>query len=443
MIAAALIVALGAQARAPAPPLLTLAEAERRAEARSPVLAAGLTSATAADARVDESRAGLLPQVLLSASYKYGTGNTPFRIGRQPLPPAPNVVGQSPTTLYDYLSATLTASQLLYDFGQTSEAWRGARLAAASATLDAKTIRLAVLLDVRLAFFNALARRELVRVAREDLDNQSRHLAQVTEMIQVKVRPPIDLVQARANVGAAELRLIGAENDYVLAKADLERAMGSLGAAGDYDVAAEDYPPVRGEADDLTTLTTQASATRPDIASADLQIGAGELGVAAVRGTYFPAFHLVLTASDAGPLDDPYPLTSYNLRWNYSVGVVLTWPMFEGLRTVGRTREARALVGVARANRDLVDITARLETERAQRTVGAAKTAVTVAAMTLDNARERLRLADERYKAGAGAALEVSDAQLAFTSASAGEVETRYQLAAARAQLIHALGRLE
>jgi outer membrane protein len=436
MIPAALLVALGAQV-----PVLTLTEAERRAEARSPVLAAGQNNAAAADARVDQSRAGLLPQVLLSTGYKYGTGNTPFRIGRQPLPPAPNVVAPSPTTLYDYLSATLTASQLLYDFGQTSEAWRSSRLTAASVALDAKTIRLAVLLDVRLAFFTALARRELVRVAREDLDNQSHHLAQVTEMIQVKVRPPIDLVQARANVGASELRLIGAENDYVLARADLDRAMG--GAAGDYEVAAEDYPPVLGEADDAATLYAQAAAARPDIASADLQIGAGELGVAAVQGTYFPALHLVLTASDAGPLYDPYPLTSYNLRWNCSLGVVLTWPLFEGLRTVGRMREAQALVGVARANRDLVDITARLEMERAQRTVGAARTAVTVAAMTLDNARERLRLAEERYKAGAGAALEVSDAQLAFTTASAGEVATRYQLAAARAQLIHALGRLE
>jgi outer membrane protein len=438
MIAAALLVALAAQV-----PVLTLAEAERRGEARSPVLAAGLTNATAADARVDESRAGLLPQVLLSASYKYGTGNTPFRIGRQPLPPSPNVVGQSPTTLYDYLSATLTASQLLYDFGQTTETWRSSRLAAASVNLDAKTIRFAVLLDVRLAFFNALARRELVRVAREDLDNQNRHLVQVAEMIEVKVRPPIDLVAAKANVGASELRLIGAENDYVLARADLDRAMGDAGAAGDYDVAPEEYPPVPGETDDVVTLYAQASATRPDIASADLQIGAGELGVAAVQGSYFPAFHLVLTASDAGPLYDPYPLTSYNLRWNYSLGVVLTWPIFEGLRTVAKTREAQALVGIAKANRDLVDITARLETERAQRTVGAAKTAVTVAAMTLDNARERLRLAEERYRAGAGAALEVSDAQLAFTSASASEVATRYQLAAARAQLIHALGRAE
>jgi outer membrane protein len=418
---------------------LTLREAERRAEAQSPALAAGRLGAEAADARVVQSRAGLLPQVLVTGSYKYGTGNRAFRIGTRPLPPAPNLLTQSPTTLYDYLTGSLTATQLLTDFGQTSEAWRASRLSAASAALDAKTIRLAVLLDVRLAFFAALAHHDLVQVARDDLDNQNRHLDQVAEMIQVQLRPPIDLVQARANVGASELRRIAAENDYALAKADLERAMGGADVA-DTDIAPEEYPPVPGETEDLGALYAQATSARPDVASAVLQIQANERGLASIQGTYLPSFHLVLTASDAGPIWDPYAFAWNNLRWNYSAGVVLTWPVFEGLRTVGRVREARALVGQAKANRDAVDLNVRLETERARRTVGAAKTAVSVAEVTCDNARERLRLAEERYKAGAGTALDVSDAQLAYTSAAANRVQARYQLAAARAQLIHALG---
>jgi outer membrane protein len=433
----------GARAQAanpPAAPVLTLREAERRAEAQSPVLAAGLLGAAAADARVEENRAGLLPQVLLSASYKYGTGNRAYRIGTRPLPPAPFSLGPAPTTLYDYLNASATATQLLYDFGQTTETWRASRAAATGATLDAKAIRLAVLLDVRLAFFNALARRELVQVAREDLENQNRHLAQVAEMIQVKLRPPIDLAQAKANVGASELRFIAAENDYALAKADLARAMGGADAGAAYDVAPEDYPPVPNEAESPAALYARAGTSRLEIASADLQIKAGELGLASIRGTYLPSFHLVLSASDVGPLFDPYPFNWYNLRWNYSAGVTLTWPIFEGMRTVGRVREARALVDQARASRELVDLSVRLEIERAQLTVGAAKSAVAVAEATCENARQQLRLAEERYKAGAGTALELSDAQLAYTAAAANRVQVRYQLAAARAQLTHALG---
>jgi outer membrane protein len=452
MLTPLVLVALLAQAEASVPQaaatqssaaVLTLKEAERRAEAGSPVLAAGRFGAEAAAARVDQAHAALLPQVLLTSGYRYGTGNRPYRIGTRPLPPAPNLLAQSPTTLYDYFSGSLTATQLLYDFGQTTEAWRSSRLSADGAAMDARAIRLAVVLDVRLAFFTALARRGLVEVAREDLANQNRHLAQVTELIAARVRPPIDLVQAKANVGAADLRRIGAENDYSLARADLERAMGGSPVSGDYELASDELPADATEDEASGELFERAASKRPEVASADLQIRAGERGLASIRGTYYPALHLVLSATDAGPFVYPYSFDSSNLRWNYSAGLVLTWPIFEGMRTVGRVREAEALIAQGRAHRTLVDVDLRLEIERARRTVGAAKAAVVVAEATFETARERLRLADERYKAGAGTALEVSDAQVGYASVAAGRVQARYDLAAARAQLAHAIGRSE
>jgi outer membrane protein len=384
-------------------PLLTLREAERRAETQHPALAIGRYAADAAEARAVESRASLLPQVLLTSTYRYATGNRPTRIGTRPLPLPSNAVSPSPTTLYDYLNAGLTATQLLYDFGQTTEAWRAARLDAESATLDAHAVRLAVILDVRLAFFVALARRELVGVVREDLANQQRHLAQVTALIEVKARPPIDLVQARANVGAAELRRIAAENDYALAKADLDRAMGetpSVMARDDYDIAAAELPVVPGEEAAPEALFGRASTARPDLASIERQIQAAERGLASVRGSYFPSLHLLLSATDAGPMFDPFPFDSANLRWNYSAGLVLAWPIFEGERTIGRVREAEALLGQAKARRVLLEIGMGVEIEHARRTVSAAKTSVVVSATTAENARERLRLAEGRYKEG-------------------------------------------
>jgi outer membrane protein len=57
------------------------------------------------------------------------------------------------------------------------------------------------------------------------------------------------------------------------------------------------------------------------------------------------------------------------------------------------------------------------------------------------NARERLRLAEGRYQAGAGSLLELSDAQVALTAAAAQQVRAEYELAAARAALLRALGR--
>ena len=440
---AALIIMIGeAQTLAPPstpPPVhrLTLHEAERRASAH-PAAIIGDQAALAAEARAGESRAALLPQVSLSGSYRYATGNRAIRIGTPPLPPTTRRAPPS-SRIYDYLNTSVTATQLLYDFGQSTSVWQAARAAADGASLDARAVRQALLLDVRLAFFAALARRELFEVAIEDLANQQRHLAQVKELIALQLRPPIDLAQARAGTGAAELRRIAAENDLALAKVELCRAMGEP-FAEDLDVVGEDLPPVAGEESTSHVLVTEAARARPELASSDRQVDAAERALAGARGGFGPALHLALGVTDVGPMFDPGPFDGTNLRWNYSAALVLNWPLFEGGRTRARVREAESLRAQASAHRRSLEVDVSVEVERARRSVAAAKASVAVSELTLESARERLHLADGRYRAGVGTALELSDAQLGQTTAAAQRVQARYDLATARAQLLHAIG---
>ncbi len=57
------------------------------------------------------------------------------------------------------------------------------------------------------------------------------------------------------------------------------------------------------------------------------------------------------------------------------------------------------------------------------------------------NARLRLKLAEGRYEAGVGSAIELGDAQVALTHAGAQRVQAQFNLSTARAQLLAALGR--
>ena len=70
---------------------------------------------------------------------------------------------------------------------------------------------------------------------------------------------------------------------------------------------------------------------------------------------------------------------------------------------------------------------------RSMATIGAAGEALT-------NARDQLTLAEGRYAHGLGSAVELGDAQVAYTTAEAQVVQARFGLASARAQLIAALG---
>ena len=72
----------------------------------------------------------------------------------------------------------VNASQLIYDLGQTSGRIQAAEATREASRADERRAELEVILAVQRAYFAALAQQELVRVASETLDNQTKHVTQ-------------------------------------------------------------------------------------------------------------------------------------------------------------------------------------------------------------------------------------------------------------------------
>jgi outer membrane protein len=85
----------------------------------------------------------------------------------------------------------------------------------------------------------------------------------------------------------------------------------------------------------------------------------------------------------------------------------------------------------------------RFDVDQAQATIIGNRESVVAAQDALVNAKEQLRLAEGRYQAGIGNIIELSDAQVAATSAAAQLVLAQFNLSAARARLVAALGRVQ
>jgi outer membrane protein len=128
-------------------------------------------------------------------------------------------------------------------------------------------------------------------------------------------------------------------------------------------------------------------------------------------------------------------------RRSWSAGVGLTWTLLEGGLTAARVREARAALDQLDAEDEAFQQGIRLELEQARLAVRSARASLEASGEVVLNARERLRLADARYRAGLGSGLELSDAQVALNNAAAQEVKARFALGSARASLAKALGR--
>ncbi len=83
----------------------------------------------------------------------------------------------------------------------------------------------------------------------------------------------------------------------------------------------------------------------------------------------------------------------------------------------------------------------RVDVDQALLAIRAAKAAVSSSHNALTAARQRLSLAECRYRNGSGSMIELGDAQIAAANAAAQVVQTDFQLSTARAQFVFALAR--
>ena len=229
------------------------------------------------------------------------------------------------------------------------------------------------------------------------------------------------------------VQLISAQNNYETAKAQLNMYMG-VESSTDYDVADDSLPVIDGEDESTDVLMGEALKTRPELASLVLQVRAQELALRGAKGAYGPAITVGTGVTGRGT-------DIADLGWNWQANVSLSWSIFSGLSTYGTVKEADANKTALEAQLSGEKLQVRLDVEQARLAVRSAKAALSAAGEAEVNAREQLRLAEGRYRAGVGSIIELGDAQVAMTTAAAQRVQADYGLSSARAQLLHALGR--
>jgi outer membrane protein len=421
--------------------MLTLAEAERAAVEHQPQLLVARAQAASATAQAEQTGAPLLPQVTATAQYQRSTGNFAPRPGAFPSSPMMGINGAGTTPSntvslnpsWDYWNFGLNATQLIYDFGQTYDKYRAFSATADSARATERSTRLQVVANVRRAYFGARAMKDLVKVAQETLSDQDKHLVQVQAYVSVGTQPEVALAQQKAAVASARVALITTQNNYETSKAQLNQAAGITGGT-EYDVGDEEIGPIEDEDQPLEVLASRAIAARPELLALQKQRVAAQETLSSARGAYGPTLSATANATESGiALDGLVP--------NWNVGLLMAWPIFQGGVTKATVHLAQAGVQTADAQAALEELQVRLDVDTARLAVRAAKATIGAADDGLTSAREQLKLAEQRYAQAVGNIIELYDAQVAYTSAAAQVVQARYGLAAARAQLLAALGR--
>jgi outer membrane protein len=413
---------------------LTLAQAISFTLENHPRRMAASSEAGAAEQVVGETKSALLPQVYGTAQY---LGSTQNGIGAANylnpgfIPRHNGAAGQPQAwSLENNYLGGVGASQYLFDFGRTRGEIAESRAQADAAGAQLKLTELDLIFQTSQRYFALLGARQLVAVYEEAIAQRQEQEHQSKVKSAAGLAPKIDVYTAQAQLARAETQLLAERNEVLKAKAALDNAMGLGAEAPDYETTQTlSSSEIVGSAKEYIDA---AMKLRPDLLALEDQARAAGARVREYRSDLFPSANAVAGYNVLGT-----GLPGVN---NYNIGLVISWPIFNGLLTTHQIEEARLRreavehsIADLRQHIMLEVKTAFLDWQNAHQQIR--ETFVTV-----DASRVELELAEKRHTAGLGNIIELTEAEREFIQDKASYVNALYAFAVAKAGLERAAG---
>ena len=409
----------------------------------------------AAAAQVGQARATGLPSLRLNGAFTHVYENARAQAVGQ--------IFNQPNTY----NVNLNLGVPLFQGGRASAGLRSASRLRGAATADVEQARQDVTLQVLRAYLDALLADRLVEIQQTNVRLAGERLRQVEQMERAGRSSRYDVLRARVERSNLEPAAIQAASDRELALLELKR-LANIPAGQPLKLVS----PVAAEA--VSALAQQAVAEAvndsavvaaiPSVRAAELRAQASRAGVTIARADYLPTLSFFVQSGwQAFPTSWSIPTrggglntidcpvgseagrvcTQQNGGWftDRSMGLQLSFPVFDGLR-------ARSNVALARANADIANAQAAQAREAATVELAEARAELARARAQFDatrqnatEAEEAFRLATLRFQRGLSTQLDVSDAQLALATARTNEARATHELYLATAALARALGR--
>ena len=414
---------------------LTLVDAMARARQNAREVVAAKARREAADARASQAKGFRLPSLNLTALWtrtdnpaeafalklNQGTFSFPDFVQSDPNSPVP-------------INAGITRAEIavpLFTGGELSGRIDQATLAAAAAGQTVDWASNSAALSAAEAFVMVAQAEEYAALVKKARETVAAHVSLARDFVEQGMLVRSELLRAEVELARIDDLLEEADGRVRVANANLAFRLGAPGS-GSWLLAPLPEPrPVDGPVD--AWLATADS--RPDLASAQKLLAAGELEEKVRKAPFWPKLAFVAR----GELYGEHVFGSSGTSG--SIMAVATWNVFSG----GSDRAAAiAAREEARAGReDVARFTegVRLEVRQAFEEARTACARSETARKALTAARETERITDERFRSGVVKMLDLLDATTARREAETRELVSRADAHAAALRLAVKAGR--
>lgn len=404
---------------------LGLRQAIEIALEKHPTLQAADANLKAAEARTEQTRSLYYPQVYANFDSIAGVGGINPRF----VAPAGAMLRQN---LSQYAGGVI-GNQRLYDFGFTQNLVDSSQFAARAQEQDVTAQRAVVTLVVQRAYLNSLKRHRLVQIAEDTVRERGIIRSQVDTLYRQQLKSKLDLNLVQVELTNAESLLVKARNDLKASFAELNRAMGITGLE---DYVLEELPIEVRPKRPLGTFISD-SLSHPELQRARELTRSADSRLTATKRQYLPTVSAIASAGDYQTFD---PNRDQRTGGWWTAGALVSVPLFTGFLIENQVREANAQKNAADAN------SLNIEQALTQQVTNAYLDTVTFAQQIklteeqVKTAQEALQLARQRYKLGLGSVVEVTQSEVALTSAQTRLAEAQYDYKIAEATLVYAAG---
>lgn len=371
---------------------------------------------------ITTSRADYLPNLSLDASRSY------------------NDVTSSGTTLKDNINSyTLSFSQLIYDFGKTSNNINASKEEYEASKQEILQNISNTILQTKEQYYKILNNYQTIDLTKEISKIDALHLERAIEYFKAGIKTKIDVTDAKIQVANSALDEIQASYDLKTSYNKLNSILGesleeniSILKDKNINLLVKKIKPLDT---DLDSLIKEALENKVELKIYKSKINASLSKVKTVRAKYYPSLNLNASYYN-NEADD---ISSFNEEQGV-IGVSLSWDLYTGNSTQAEIRSS--LLSLAslkqKMKQEEIDIIQKLTTSFFK--VKQNEKSIVISLQNVTLSTEKLDLAKQRYENGLNDLLELNDSKLQYSQAKAELINTYYSYLNAIANLDYARG---
>jgi outer membrane protein len=305
------------------------------------------------------------------------------------------------------------------------------------AEISEKLTRQDIILDAKNAYFSILKSQKLMDVAEDTVKQVTAQKEVAENMYQVGMSPLNDLLQSQVQLANDKQRFITAQNNLEISKSQFNTLLRRPVNAPVAIVDILDYTPFD---QDINYCLTQANQNRLELQVADLEVQIAQKDYQLSKRSYFPSIDLTGTLTRRGTDWDVDGGEGIADKKFWDIRATASWDFWEWGRTRYGVKEKLSRLSQAKYSKENILDNIELEVKQAFLRTKESEKNITTIEKAIEQAKENLRITEERYKEQVSTTTDVLVAQTLLTETMTNYYNALYDFKIAKSVLYRAIG---